>query len=158
MKVKIIAEKRTSTPKPSPIGFGWICSTYHAIKECTINGKKVTVDRADIETSGGVEFCYGQKKPISNKKTQLILGFLDKTTLTYNVQSISGKDDGNIRKLEIEVDDEKLDWKYFKGSIEITVEVKTKKEAQDFFSELSYQIINSTQNVYKTRYTIPKEC
>jgi len=106
MKIKIIAEKKTTTPQPSFVGHGWICSTFYVIKECTINGKKVAVDRADIETSGRIEPYYGRElQPIQNKKTELILDFLDGTTLTYNVQSYSGKDDGNIRKLEIEVDD-----------------------------------------------------
>lgn len=107
MEIKIIAEKKTSIPKPAPIGCGWVCSTYYIIKECTINGKKVIIHGADIETSDSIEYCYGGK-PVSvqDKRTQLILRFWDGMTLSYNVQSLSGKDEGNIRTLKIEVDDE----------------------------------------------------
>jgi len=50
-----------------------------------------------------------------------------------------------------------MEWRYFTASIEITVEVKTKKEAEDFFSELSNRIINNEHIVYKTKHTTPKE-
>jgi len=49
------------------------------------------------------------------------------------------------------------EWKLWKGNIVVVIEAETKEEAEKILSEISHQIINQYESVYKTRYTKPEE-
>lgn len=103
-KIKIISERRTTTPVPSPRG-GWMCSTYYAVKKCIIDGEEVHINNAEIQRYGEVEPYYGRKLRPQTRKIKLILQMMNGETRIYDVKTFHEDEKDNIRKLEIEVDD-----------------------------------------------------